>query len=245
MAFYISNSASCASRNDTSRNTNLCYVIAGRYQLLIGIDWIVGANSVYCKFLESTRAYIQSGDIVGQIPEVISINSTIIDTLVPNFCSYQTTLSASQGSDIDKSPKNPMSARTAVPIAIGLFAILVAAATIFVYTRYRTTSTDIDIDPNPSSTSDSDMEFQNSDETDEFEIDPTTTVDAGKHYQVTHSKHKRNNTPTATHNKNNNNTIRVAEVDDHGATSSPARTEQEIIFTPSSSVATSVLFRSP
>jgi hypothetical protein len=203
--------------------------------LLVGVNSIRDANSIYCKFLETTSAYIMSGNITGSIPEVTSINSTIGSSLVPNFCSYQAMLSASQGSDIGTSDKNTMSAKSAVPIAIGLFAILVAIATIFMYARYRTTSTDVAIDRNRSS-SDSDIEFQNSDETDEFEVDPTATVDAEKHYQVTHSKHKRS-TP--------NNNKPLTDEEGHGAITSPSLTEQEIVFTPSSSVATSVLFRSP
>ena len=119
---------------------------------------------------------------------------------------------------------------------IGLFAILIATATIFMYTKYRTTSTDIGIDEKPSA-SDSDLEFQNSDETDEFEVDPTATVDVEKHYQVTHSKKQRTDTP----NKN----MTLGDAQGRVTIISPSLTEQEIVFTPTSSVATSVLFRSP
>ena len=175
-----------------------------------------------------------SGDIVGQIQEVASIDSTMESSLAPRFCTYETMVSASQGSNIDTSAdKNTMSAKGAVPIAIGLFAILVAIATVFLFVRYRTTATDMAIDENKS-IGDSELEFQNSDETDEFEVDPSTTIDAEKHYQVTHSKHQRNSS---------NNNMTGAGVEVHCA--SPSPTEQEIVFTPSSSVATSVLFRSP
>ena len=229
------NLASCGSKTESTGNASLCYIIAGRFELLVGVDSIADVNSVYCKFLETTRAYFMSSDIMEQIREVTSINSTIASSLVPNFCSYQTMLSASQASDKGTSDKNTMSAKRVVPIAIGLFAILVATATILMYARYSTTSVDIAIDQNPSS-DDSDLNFQNSDETDEFEVDPTATVDAERHYQVTHSKHKR-----ITPNRN----MSLAAVEEHGATASPSPTEQEIVFTPSSSVATSALFRSP
>jgi hypothetical protein len=190
---------------------------------------------VYCKFLETTRALIVSGDIKGQIPAVTSIRSTIGHSLVPNFCSYQTEFSASTGADVGTSNRSSSTTKRVVPITIGLFAILVAVSTVFIYTRYRTTSPDNAIEEKLSS-NDSDIEFQNSDETDEFEVDPSATVDATKHYQVTQTKHQRN-TP-------NKNMLPVAS-EERGAINSPSLTEQEIVFTPSSSVATSVLFRSP
>ena len=212
-------------------NKTDCYVIAGRFQLLIGVDSIADANIVYCQFLETTRAYIMSGDIMGQIPQVVSIRST----LAPNFCPYQPILSASQGTS-DGSSKSSTSAKRVVPIVIGLLAIIVATATILIYTKYRTTSTDDAIDKSPSS-ADSDIEFQNSDETDDFEVDPTATVDAAKHDTTANTKPRRTSPnkriPTSFHSA------------EHGAANSPSLTEQEIVFTPTSSVATSVLFRSP
>lgn len=237
LTFFLSllHPATCGTKTAPG-GTSKCYMIAGRFELLVGVNSIADANSVYCKFLEATRAYILSGDIMGQIPEVASINSTIGSSLFPKYCSYQNELSASQNSDVDALSRSTTTVKRVVPIVIGLFAILIATATIFMYTKYRTTSTDIGIDEKPSA-SDSDLEFQNSDETDEFEVDPTATVDVEKHYQVTHSKKQRTDTP----NKN----MTLGDAQGRVTIISPSLTEQEIVFTPTSSVATSVLFRSP
>ncbi len=172
-----------------------------------------------------------SGDIMGQIPQIVSIRST----LALNFCPYQPILSASQGTN-DGSSNTSTSAKRVVPIVIGILAIIVATATILIYAKYRTTSTDVAIDKSPSS-ADSDIEFQNSDETDEFEVDPTATVDAAKHDKIASTKPRRISP--------NKRMPASAHYVERGATHSPSLTEQEIVFTPTSSVATSVLFRSP
>lgn len=64
-----------------------CYLVAGRTTFLIGQDATGDTNGIYCNALESIRTYITNQDITIKISDVVAVNSTIVGSLVPTFCS--------------------------------------------------------------------------------------------------------------------------------------------------------------
>jgi hypothetical protein len=227
-------SATCGPNTDKVGD-GPCFIISGRFKLLIDINSIGDASSNYCEFLEISREYITSGDILAQIPEVASISSTIAGSLVPSFCTYKISkVSASENDSESTSTGSAMSISRIIPIVLGIVTIVVALASVLIIIKkYRTASIGTQqLVDNPSS-AESDLEFQHSDESDDDENNGIVPENS--------------NVETDHQNKGNAQKTHASSQiqNEQEVTYSPTHTEQEIIFTPSSSVATSVLFRSP
>ena len=224
-------------------------MIAGRLKLLIGLDSIEDISSVYCEFLEAIRTYISSDDIVSKLEEVVSINSTISGSLVPDFCEIEPTevlVNDIEGSATVESRSANGTSNHTVPITIGLFVGLCAITMLFLYTRYRNFSTESQ-KINNNISSGSDLEFQHSDET-ESKVACNRTSN-NPVISASDVKLERTESDAKLDTAEIQNIPADCElpkkINTNKATFSLANTEQEIIFSPSSSVASSLLFHSP
>jgi hypothetical protein len=137
-----------------------CFYIAGRTSLIVGQDTMGDTSAVYCKTLDKIRAYFSSGDIQSKIPEVASINSTIVGDLVPVFCkTVGSTEAAAFGESYkDSGLENDTSFGPGPSTILGAAAGLVALATILFYRKRRNATADVH---NFNSNSGSDLEQVN------------------------------------------------------------------------------------
>ena len=142
-----------------------CYVMAGRLTLLVALSALSDKSEIYCEFLETIRAFLSGGTVPTQVAEVVALNSTILDSLVPTFCTMR------QGKDISSlagegestnGPSDRVSKMTVLPITIGCVVCAIAAAAALLIYRWRSATTPPPIPPCRSSGSD--LYFENSDE---------------------------------------------------------------------------------
>jgi hypothetical protein len=63
-----------------------CYTVAGRATLIISDDSILDTAGLYCKALESIRAYIASGALVALVDGVQAIESPLLSRILPSLC---------------------------------------------------------------------------------------------------------------------------------------------------------------
>lgn len=67
-----------------------CSFISGRMRIALAPDGVgdpMVEAGVYCRTLDLIRAFLDSGIIEEEMPEVAMVRSTILDQLVPSFCS--------------------------------------------------------------------------------------------------------------------------------------------------------------
>jgi hypothetical protein len=231
--------ASCGPNTDRVGDGE-CYIITGRFKLLIGIDALKELGEVYCEFLEATRAYLSGGDVIAQLPNVVTaVSSVITGSLVPTFCAIKTgQLSASTVDDVGATTGSDAGSKYKyiVTIVVGSVASVAVVAMGFLYMRYRKGT--IDTQFVDRCTSGSDLEFQHSDETVASHKEPSQPRTAAVPDNNNKTVHENTSARQQQH-------VIPESQTEQEVIFSPTHTEQEIVFSPSSSLASSLLFRSP
>jgi hypothetical protein len=225
-----------------------CYVIAGRLTLLIGVPALSDVSAVYCEFLEAIREYLSGGEVTKRVSEIATMNSTILERLVPTFCTIRVGNEGvvdlvGEGTTTESS-NDSASKTTLIPIVLSLVVCAVALAAMYVYIRHRRAIHDTPFVP--STCSGSDLNFENSDESESRPQSLLEDRNSAMANSQTNSLPQRSAVAASnTRELPPEVLFSPANFQPPQGIFSPTHTEHEIIFSPSSTVASSVLFRSP